>query len=375
VVAVACLSHVCIIGDFVPTTDGAKVVCSIFIYFGVACIGLLLGSYIAAMLDESSRRAARENRIKSCPNCLRIQNIRVASERRRKQYKKDKTQQRHSPTGKVPTNGEQNFKRVKRSDSKEAYQELTQSEQLATIQPRWVRKKEYVELESNVSDLFHHTARQESLSIHTAPSTIEMLKRQSHSRHASMDTSNQNSIGLVGDMKVIPIRKLGADLGVLPASVHVTSTTPIPPSPLLTQYDDDSHARDPETDDDESSTSSSGSFSRSSESLDLGDQFDGVKNARYVFLTLREALVNSLVIIGTGCFGFYFIEGFSFIDSWYFTTVLLTVSGLFLFITLEALCFLPISHSISDCWVGEPCSSLRFYLILYSRILTFRPLP
>lgn len=323
---------VCITGDFVPTTDGAKVVCSIFIYFGVACIGLLLGSYIAAMLDESSRRAARENRIKSCPNCVRIQNIRVASEQRRKQYRKDKRQlQRRSdasPTAKILSTGEQNSKRVKRSDSKEAYQDLTKSEHLATIQPRRVRKKEFIELESNISDLSLQTAPPESPSIYTAPSTLEMLKRQSHSRHASMDTSNQNSVGLVGDMKVFPIRKVGADPGVLPAAVHVTSTTPIPPSPLPTQYDDDSHAIDCETDNDESSTCSSGSFSTSSVSLDLGDRFDGVKNARYVFLTLREALVNSLVIIGTGCFGFYFIEGFSFIDSWYFTTVLLTVSGL-----------------------------------------------
>ena len=35
------------LGDLVPTTDVNKIICSVFIYFGVACIGLLLGQYIA----------------------------------------------------------------------------------------------------------------------------------------------------------------------------------------------------------------------------------------------------------------------------------------------------------------------------------------
>ena len=52
-----------------------------------------------------------------------------------------------------------------------------------------------------------------------------------------------------------------------------------------------------------------------------------IKNAKYVFLTLREALLNSMVIIAVGCVGFWLIEGFSLVDSWYFTTVLLTTVG------------------------------------------------
>ncbi|MFO0000425.1 MAG: ion channel, partial [bacterium] len=71
------------LGDFVPTSDGAKIICSIFIYFGVACIGLLLGSYIAGMLDERSHKEAIANQIKACPNCARIQNIKDATNRRR----------------------------------------------------------------------------------------------------------------------------------------------------------------------------------------------------------------------------------------------------------------------------------------------------
>jgi hypothetical protein len=59
--------------------------------------------------------------------------------------------------------------------------------------------------------------------------------------------------------------------------------------------------------------------------------WDGNKSqlnaAKYVFVTLRLALFNSMVIIAVGCLGFHFIEGFNLVDSWYFTTVLLTTVG------------------------------------------------
>ena len=69
------------LGDFVPTTDANKIICSIFIYFGVACIGLLLGSYIAGMLDDRASRDRKARQIESCPNCKRIQTIKDAARR------------------------------------------------------------------------------------------------------------------------------------------------------------------------------------------------------------------------------------------------------------------------------------------------------
>ena len=285
------------------------------------------------MLDESSRRAARENRIKSCPNCVRIQNIREASERRRKQYKKEqKNFQRvfdPSYTGKVDTDSKHDSKRVKRSSIKEAFEGITQSERPSSMSARF-KKIGSGEFESSFSNLSFQKARPESPSVESiafsAPSTVEMLKRQSHSRHASMDFGNQNHVGLGGDLKTLPFRKSSADMRMLQAPVDDISTTFAQQSTPMENYSATFNTEDRETDED-SSTNISESCSSLCESLDLEDRFDGVKNARYVFLTLREALVNSLVIIGTGCFGFYFIEGFSFIDSWYFTTVLLTVSG------------------------------------------------
>jgi hypothetical protein len=59
------------LGDYVPTTNSAKIVCSIFMYFGVGCFGLLLGVLHANSLDHASRKAAEENLINSCRNCSR----------------------------------------------------------------------------------------------------------------------------------------------------------------------------------------------------------------------------------------------------------------------------------------------------------------
>ena len=68
------------LGDYVPTTDANKIICSIFIYFGVACIGLLLGSYIASMLDDRAYRDAKRKQMDSCPNCARIMSMKEAAE-------------------------------------------------------------------------------------------------------------------------------------------------------------------------------------------------------------------------------------------------------------------------------------------------------
>ena len=78
-------------------------------------------------------------------------------------------------------------------------------------------------------------------------------------------------------------------------------------------------------DDEDASCSGDDSVSTTDEIVD--EAVSKIRAIQYVFLTLRQALVNSMVIIAVGCFGFWFIEGFSVIDSWYFTTVFLTTVG------------------------------------------------
>jgi hypothetical protein len=57
------------LGDYVPTTTGAKIMCSTFMYFGIACVGLVLGLLHANSLDYASRKAAEENKISGCMYC------------------------------------------------------------------------------------------------------------------------------------------------------------------------------------------------------------------------------------------------------------------------------------------------------------------
>jgi hypothetical protein len=59
------------LGDFVPTTDFAKIMCACFIYIGVATIGLLLGSLLVGSMDEAKQKEANGAQIRDCPECER----------------------------------------------------------------------------------------------------------------------------------------------------------------------------------------------------------------------------------------------------------------------------------------------------------------
>jgi len=61
------------LGDFVPSSDAAKLICACFIYFGVATIDLLLGSILAGSLDDASKKDHHDALVRDCPNCLRLE--------------------------------------------------------------------------------------------------------------------------------------------------------------------------------------------------------------------------------------------------------------------------------------------------------------
>jgi hypothetical protein len=321
------------LGDFVPTSDGAKIICSIFIYFGVACIGLLLGSYIAGMLDERSHREALENQIKACPNCARIQNIKDQADDRRKAIPQDLTNM-HALS--MPVNA--NDSPIARATKKMRHSAAplfaserdfpSRSTQLSTPQSASGKK---VDLHSFESPPVQPSV--ESPLMLNSPMTTEILGRQNHTRHSSMDFG--------GAINNYPGINFAFNLGSntrrprnIPATVEEGVQTkdgaaPRPPN----QSSEGIHLPDPSIDtpfsgsgnsSDTSSTDSSYLDSMESVKDAVEEEYSGVKNAKYIFLTLREALINSMVIIAFGCLGFCLIEGFSVIDSWYFTTVLLT---------------------------------------------------
>ena len=360
------------LGDLVPTTDGAKIICSIFIYFGVACIGLLLGSYIAGMLDERSYREAIANQIKACPNCARIQNIKDASHRRMNGFVPAKskasmahvaemhaTSLRDATSLRNKTETERASKKIRRSSNETPA--FSESERVPTSHS--MNRDDLSNIQNQTSPFHSPSIVQrktpESPSVQKqllgSPMTSQILGRQSHTRHMSMDLRGGASIGSTTSNALVSPR---SDLGRfrtnsvdIPATVkegtqftHDTtlpstdvgnndtvdptlpsSSLPPPLPPPLFEVPLRATGRD--IDDLTVDSSDSSNDTCSSEADEIGGRKNSTRNAKYVVLTLREALINSLVIIAFGCLGFYLIEGLSLVDSWYFTTVLLTSTG------------------------------------------------
>jgi hypothetical protein len=207
--------------------------------------------------------------------------------------------------------------------------------------------------------LVHH----DSLSSPQMPSPLQFLGRQSHTRHGSFDMSQHSNLlaggapSMYGATPTARSSSLHAGGNGRASASVVTNTTSsaaaaskaarklrtIQSSDNLSDGFSESHH-------DESSVVSSSSTVSSTEEV-----WDSAKSriqaGKYVFLTLRLALLNSLVIIAVGCIGFWVIEGFSLVDSWYFATVLLTTVGYVPFIFyLAGVCIHSLALMMVCCW-------------------------
>ncbi len=332
------------LGDLVPTTDGAKIICSMFIYFGVACIGLLLGSYIAGMLDERSYREAVVNQINACPNCARIKNIaeqrRAAFAEANDKFSMEHIAERQAAALHKRNSTERASKKIRRTDD---------SDVLNASQSMEMDKTELSTTPNTPSTFDSPTFQKKLLG---SPMTSQILRRQAHTRHVSMDlrksdiasTSKKNRISKTPDFDLNGrFRNNSADMPTVKEgsqSMYPTKNSTVAKNdgtsekqgtngstnpgvaPPMSETQKDSLSDDFTSDD-----SDSYADSLESEVDEIEGKNSGVRNAKYVIYTLREALANSLLIIAFGCLGFYLIEGFSFVDSLYFTTVLLTSTG------------------------------------------------
>ena len=356
------------LGDYVPTTDANKIICSIFIYFGVACIGLLLGSYIASMLDDRAYRDAKRNQMNSCPNCARINSIKEATgdiPSSRKSVASMSTGNRSNPIHLSLRNinvseGRSSAVYVPRhhqnrigndgsfqlggadaapnpTETMPVIEEQTQSnEEFAHDMPAIDEQTGLDEAHSSipppppVMSEYTNSAPDANQNILGSPMTRQILGRQKHTRHASIDISN------VGWNPTA--RKFSADVPTMqitpptiiestPLIPPLSAPNPAPQVPFSGEgqgpqslrgsafaFDDDSFIDDEDDYSDESSSTAS--------TIDeiMDEKITRLKAAKYVFLTLRQALVNSMVIIAVGCVGFVLTEEFSIVDSWYFVS-------------------------------------------------------
>jgi hypothetical protein len=281
------------------------------------------------MLDDRAKRDRKDKQIESCPNCLRIKTMKEAIIQRNKAIL-------HAPmeilnAGSMselasgePRNGKTNTTTRARSFSTRA-----------SAAPRDVGLSDFWNGDSGGNESASPAISTPSSNgrLLGSPVTRQILGRQKHTRHASIDASNSKLFAggaptnygtaiphRVSDDMMLNASSAGSDGRRLPKS-STNQLRTIASSGDLGELDGTAS----ESEDDPNTPSSSSTVS-STDAI-----WDGTKSqlnaGKYVFLTLRLALLNSMVIIAVGCVGFWLLEGFELIDSWYFTTVLLTTVG------------------------------------------------
>lgn len=174
----------------------------------------------------------------------------------------------------------------------------------------------FQDLESIGLDLFERTEER--------PTSAQTQK--THTRHMSIDVGSGGGL-----LHKTPLRRTCSGDGRIPPPIDEFT-------PFLSGESDHRSVTEPNVVatpksntidmrslDDTSYSSSSTSTDYSY--VDPGKPMTRVKAAKYTFLTLRQALVNSLYIITAGSLGFRYFENLSYVDSFYFTTVLLTSVG------------------------------------------------
>jgi hypothetical protein len=260
------------LGDFVPSSNGAKIVCACFIYVGVATIGLLLGSLLVGSLDESHKKEAREAQIRDCPNCLRLEKIRLRS-----------------------FGSNANFNTV--MDLEGRYREHDDN------------------LENEESENI-------GLNIAENDEEITAVKSFSSVQRPSLNLTRHMSIDLGVDRPTL--RKCFSDEEVPPPIDEKTPFLGLSPHRTTNESNNGAVNSLGILSADNSSSSSSNATDMSESS---GKLMTRAKAAKYVFLTLKQALMNSLLVIAVGSGGYVWLEDLSAVDAFYFTTVLLTSVG------------------------------------------------
>lgn len=351
------------LGDLVPTTSTNKLICSIFIYFGVACIGLLLGSYIANIMDERENRARQSRLENSCPNCVRLRTLhehgvrsnRSTAANQDQSFVPEKVSQmhrfqsersaldgvhpyeHHQPAILVHNHSHHHHNQRPEPHQHPIFHHSGSTWSSSSISNRAIRtppttNRKFVQA-STLSDTSMLSPELQGTSVLDnsllgSPVTRQILGRQMHTRHHSF-----TGVDMPGQRASVPLKNhlYGTDERELPFVVHPDLMAPnlamegkgMRRETPLGSLNNSSLAGSSSITDGESSGGSTTSTDSSYESL-LDENQARSKTAKYVLLTIRRALLNSMIIIAVGSLGFSLIEGWSLVNSWYFTTVFLT---------------------------------------------------
>lgn len=253
------------LGDLVPSTDEAKIVCSCFIFIGVATIGLLLGTLIADSLDKAKRKEANEAQIRDCPLCNKTAFPAPNPAR---------TQGGGSHDRCVPASP------MDGSIGLDLFRPQTNKK---TLQPSKIHTRHMsIEVGSRMAaQLFDYSARGDGGSdpMGAIDESTPFFYDKEKAYHSSIYNS---SIRPKGGQRAVEMKYMD---------------------------------------------SGSSYSSASTEEADVSKPMTRLEAMKYVIVTLNQALMNAGFILALGTFGFHLIENMGFVDSFYFTTCLLTSVG------------------------------------------------
>ncbi|KAL3796897.1 hypothetical protein HJC23_008850 [Cyclotella cryptica] len=274
------------LGDFVPSSDGAKLICACFIYFGVATIGLLLGSLLAGSLDDASKKDHHASLVRDCPNCLRLE--------KQKRRSENLNLRMNNGLHTIPVRYEGNH---------------------AFNGPDNTNFNDDEEGHNIGMDINHATYGTSMANTSMAPPCASPPPLQSHTKHMSLSLDATKAKEFFKSIQ--PVRRMSADFKT------IDENSPFLERSSSSRVEPTQHSLESKPTPEETSTSTTSSESSSN----LTKPMSRLKAVKYIVLTLNRALLNSLLIIVVGSVGFYFIEGMTLVDSFYFTTVLLTTVG------------------------------------------------
>ena len=311
------------LGDLVPTTQKAKIFCVLFIYLGVACIGLLMGSLVANVMDDRSKQKSNQFLMEHCSYC---------------NFQQDLT----NPHSNTKSGGIWKHKQKPQHDylSKEqlapmgAYSESTVSNH--SIATSLQNRSDYGSL--NVNPVRVDSNQSIKSSDYQSASSLEEVDEERpmvstdhhiHHHHHSLSSSKNHGVGNKSQWsnpKRIRSKHISMDHQSMEKLLNQTQSSSF--------HDNDHMGHDKMNEKQQniphhvdifnSPTSIASGFNHHH-----GSGVRGRKNLSmsFVLSTLRKALINSILIIAIGAIGVHFLEELDTVNSVYFATVLLTTVG------------------------------------------------